>query len=217
MSDVGELDEDTVNSVLNMVSPDFSQDYVQRNLWVWTEDSMAEEVTSDASHSVTISSSPIKPLASSPSVPLLQIQGDPIKSILALMQDVNNQQRQQRYPIRQWVDRISAGHLDSWGDIVEEALLLLLPLEERARARSSKAKPPPVGTKILNRNQKRMAEYKKVQDLYQKNRRLLADKIVSGEPLDVPAVRPSMELVMTVHDGILQSAPPPDDHAFTLK
>ena len=60
-----------------------------------------------------------------------------------------------------------------------------------------------------------MAEYKKVQDLYQKNRRLLTEKIVSGEALDVPPVWPSMESVMTVFGGMLQSASPPD--AFTLK
>lgn len=96
-------------------------------------------------------------------------------------------------------------------------LLLLFPVEERARPRSWRGKVPSAEKKPQNINQKRTAEFKKLQELYQKNRRLLADKIVSGEALDLPPIWPSMASVMTAHGEMFKSASPADDQPFNTK
>ena len=96
-------------------------------------------------------------------------------------------------------------------------LLLLFPVEERARPRSWRCKVPSAEKKPQNINQKRTAEFKKLQELYQKNRRLLADKIVSGEALDLPPIWPSMASVMTAHGEMFKSASPADDQPFNTK
>ena len=96
-------------------------------------------------------------------------------------------------------------------------LLLLFPVEERARPRPWRGKVPSAEKKPRNINQKRTAEFKKLQELYQKNRRLLADKIVSGEALDLPPIWPSMASVMTAHGEMFKSASPADDQPFNTK
>mgnify|MGYP005983940685 FL=1 len=55
-----------------------------------------------------------------------------------------------------------------------------------------------------------MVEYKKVQNIYQKKRKRLADKIASGELLDVPDVYLDMSAVLEVQGEVFRS----DEHPY---
>ena len=88
---------------------------------------------------------------------------------------------------------------------------IIFPLEERAAKRRSTKNISTDSNKHLNRSQRKTGEYKKFQDLYLKNKRLLVNKIVSSEPTDVPVEWPSMQSVMSVHGEVFKSASPPFD------
>ena len=101
-------------------------------------------------------------------------------------------------------------------------LLTLFPEEERRRQKKrakenkqsggARGKTPSDNLAPPNSNQRRTAEYKKVQDLFSKNRKMLADKIASGEPLDSPTIFPEMSAVMDVHGEVFRSTAPRDDY-----
>ena len=57
----------------------------------------------------------------------------------------------------------------------------------------------------------------KTQRAVPKKPRLLGDKIVSGEALDLPPIWPSMASVMTAHGEMFKSASPADDQPFNTK
>lgn len=93
---------------------------------------------------------------------------------------------------------------------IENLLLNLFPRNKRARVQDPTATPtlPPPPT---TRSAARKAAYKKAQDLYKRDRRGLADSILSGRSLDAPAVRdtgPRLLRPATHYQG--HSSPIPD-------
>ncbi|KAJ3641370.1 hypothetical protein Zmor_027880 [Zophobas morio] len=64
-----------------------------------------------------------------------------------------------RYPLQHWLRTINNTDLNAWGDVIEEMLLLIFPLEERAKKRKHAPGKSPLRTSF-NRTQKRMVEYK---------------------------------------------------------
>lgn len=102
-----------------------------------------------------------------------------------------------------------------------------LPLAHRKirRPRAGPQRPPvqvhqPRAVPALNeipRRQQRIAAYKKAQDLYNKSRSALADKIFTGKPLIDKDVFPVIEDADAFFRGILESTSPSDDHPFFPK
>ncbi|XP_063929918.1 uncharacterized protein LOC135142177 [Zophobas morio] len=215
-------DETTVERVLTLVSPEFTQNYADTNLQVWDNASVLDTIIPEQ---ISILSSPPKRLPPlSPPVSratVRPISGDPlplspVAAVQSFVRTVFAKQlrSRSRYPLEQWLDKINIPDPAAWVDTIEDMLLLLFPLDERAKQKKVSAGKSAANNGAANRNQKRMADYKSTQDLYAKDRKRLADKIASGEPLDVPTIYPEMSAIMEVHGNVFLSESPPDDHPF---
>ncbi len=213
----------TVERVLTCVSPEFTQEYAARNREPWVDSSQHDSSV----RSAVLVSSPVRPIVLSPNISLANHllcpgnSSDPIEMVRAFFCKIssNRQRSSTQYPLRQWSLNISRRDPEAWEDVIEEMLLTLFPEEERRRQKKrakenkpsggARGKTPSDNLAPPNRNQRRTAEYKKVQDLFSKNRKMLGDKIASGEPLDSPTIFPEMSAVMDVHGEVFRSTSPP--------
>lgn len=114
------------------------------------------------------------------------------------------------------------GTITEFHTIVEDWLLTLVPAPARKITRPRRPQrpspptpeyaPPPPSPRQL-----RVANYKKAQDLFSKNRRTLADRIFSGKALQDPVVIPPTAEAEKFFRGMFEAPSVQDNEPFTSK
>lgn len=90
-------------------------------------------------------------------------------------------------------------------DLLQEAIDRWTPSATKPTKRKTPSKPPHQYGSTHGPSNKKASQYKKTQDLYSKNKRSLAEKILSGRPLEENQVLPDINKVEELYRGILES------------
>jgi hypothetical protein len=217
------------DSLMGLVSPEHTLSFARDNGEVWTADSQPSQspLPSPASGSPLTHPAAVSPAVTdadqtSPLTPLpagfLGETNDRydhlVYPILVSLRDgVAGQRRLRcRSDILRLVSQAIDSPMEMWGDIIDALIVVLFPAEERVKAKRragaplSRAGP----TEGLNRSQRKAAAYKKMQDLYSRHPRLLADLIASGSSIEDDPSFPGLGEIMTVHGSNFESDSPPD-------